>query len=298
MTKRTIIAIISLLLCLVACEKRPKGVLPEDKMVELLVDVHKSEAVMAVNHTKYSSERKKRVVREAVYLRHNTSQAEFDSSLVWYGNHIEEYMKIYSRVIKQLEEENEVVKELIAAENVQILTREGDTVDIWKQDRTHIFDAGKGENLLVFDINSDENFKRNDRFRLKIHVVNAPLSGSKAQAYLAIRHNYQNIHYNHKYIEKDGWTTIEIQSDDSTDLSTLYGYILLPPRADRHIMYIDSIELLRMHEKSGMPQYEYNIMEIRPDRFKKREGIKNKKKKEDTKREKILKKELILKPEI
>lgn len=273
--KRTIaITLAALLLLLGSCNDRAEGVLSEKQMVDLLIDIHKSEAVMALNYNRYPNDKSRQGVREAVYMRHNTTQAQFDTSLVWYGNHIDDYMKIYEQVIERLNTENEQIKALIAEDNSQILTAPGDTVDIWKQGRIHTFNAAKSENLLTFDITSDENFSPNDRFTLDIHVINAPRNGAKPQIYLAVRHNMQNIHYNHAEIRNDGWTTLKIQSDSATRMENIYGYMLLPRRPDNHVMYIDSIRLLRIHEKPGMPRYPYNIIETLPARITKRPGIK------------------------
>ena len=258
--KHGFVIFLSILLLFTACRKQPDGVLPADRMEDLLVDIHKTEAVMTLNHNKYPSDDKKRTMREAVFMRHNTSQEEFDYSLEWYGKNINIYMEIYDKVIERLKAENEAVKKLIAQDDAQILTQEGDTVDIWKQKRYQIFNAEKAENVLSFSINPDENFKRNDRFILRYHIVNAPHNGIKARAYMAIRHSEQNIHYNFDDVKSDGWNTLCVQSDSASNLNELYGYIAMPPRQDRHIMYIDSIELMRIHDKPETARYEYKVI--------------------------------------
>lgn len=255
------VAILSaILLIFVSCNQQPEGVLSEKEMENLLVDIHKTEAVITLNYSKYPGDEKKRVMREAVFMRHGTTQEQFDISLEWYGQHISKYMDIYDHVIERLQNENEIVKELIAQEDAQILTQEGDSVDIWKQDKFHIFNADKGENVLAFNINTDENFRRNDRFILRYHVVNAPHSGNKPRVYLAVRHKQHTIHYNYSQVEKEGWNTLDVQSDSTAHISEVYGYIAMSPRYDRHIMYIDSIELMRIHNKAGMTRLDYNIM--------------------------------------
>ena len=123
------------LLSLVSCKQQDEGILNKREMTDLLVDIHKSEAVIALNYSKFPNDSAKSVIREAVFNRHKITQAQFDSSLVWYGNHIEEYMEIYDKVIERLNQENEEIKALIAQDNAQILTRAGDTVDIWKRER-------------------------------------------------------------------------------------------------------------------------------------------------------------------
>lgn len=253
--------VIAMALLLTACKGQPDYVIEEDRMVDLLVDIHKTEAVINLNYSHFNSNEKKRGVREAVYMRHNTNKAQFDTSLVWYGNHLDVYMDVYDRVIAKLKEEDSYIKELIAQDDVQILTLEGDTIDIWKQERWHFFNSNKGENVLSFSIDKDENFKRRDHFTLRFHTINVPTTGNKVHAYIATRHNNQLINYNYATV-KEGWNTIKTQSDSLNNLNEIYGYIAMPPRNDGHIMYIDSIELIRIHNTPEMDNEEYNAIII------------------------------------
>ena len=248
---RILYIIIGLVLLLVACKSQPDYVIEEDRMVDILVDIHKTEAVINLNYSQVPTDEKKRIVREAVYMRHNTTKADFDTSLVWYGNHLDVYMNVYDRVIEKLKKEDAELKELIAQENAQILTLAGDTVDIWKQQRWHVFDANKGENILSFTIDTDENFKERDHFTLRFHTINTPSINNDAVAHIAIRHKKHLIHYNYSNV-KEGWNTIKVQTDSIQDLSAVYGYVAMPPRYDKHIMYIDSIELIRIHHTPDM----------------------------------------------
>ena len=268
--KRIITISLLLIALLSACRKQPDYVLSDKAMEEVLIDIHKTEAVISFNPTKYPSLDKKRALREAVYMRHNTTKAEFDSSMVWYGQHLDTYMDIYERVINRLEAENEEVKKLIAQDNSQTLTRAGDTIDIWKQTNHHIFNSDKGDNVLAFSITTDENFKPSDHFLFQIYVTNAPKTGVKPQIYLAIRHNQQTVHYNYGTVEREGWNIFKIQSDSAANLSEIYGYIAMPPRHDRHIMYVDSISLMRIHDKPGMPRKSYKVIDTNPDISKKK----------------------------
>lgn len=267
--KHKVAVILTLCLILFAsCKKEEPDVIPKEKMIELLVDIHKSEAVMTLNHSKYPTEDKKRTMREAVLMEHNITQEDFDKAIEYYSYNIEEYMEIYDCVIDRLKQENEYVKMLIARENAQTLTNEGDTVDIWKQERAHTFNPYIGDNILSFNITKDDNFNTKDLFTLRFHVINAP-KYNKAKAYLAIRHAQQNIHYNYCDIEGDGWYTLQLQSDSVIKLAEIYGYINMPQQPYQHIMYMDSIELVRIHNKPGMERVEYNVIETQQGRIKK-----------------------------
>lgn len=252
---------LAIVFVLTSCRSQPKYVIDEDRMVDLLIDIHKTEAVITLNYTSYPTDEKKRAMRQAVYMRHNISEAEFDTSLVWYGNHLDVYMDVYDRVIEQLKKEDEEIKKLIAEENVQILTLDGDTVDIWKQERWHVFNPNKGENILAFNIDKDDNFKRRDHFTLRFHTINIPQTGSPTIVYLAVRHNNQLIHYNYANI-REGWNTIKVQSDSINNLNEVYGYIAMPPRSDNHIMYVDSIELIRIHNTTAMSTEKFHAISI------------------------------------
>lgn len=278
-----------LVLCLLlfnGCKKEDPNIIPKEKMIELLVDIHKSEAVVTLNHSKFSTEGKKRSLREAVLMHHNVSQEQFDRTLEYYSYNIEEYMEIYECVIDRLKQENEYIKMMIARENTQTLTADGDTIDIWKQDRSHIFNPYTGDNILSFNITKDDNFRNKDHFTLRFHAVNTPRY-NPAKAYFAIRHNQQNIHYNYMTIERDGWHTLHLQSDLTTTMNEIYGYIAMPLQPYRHIMYIDSIELIRIHDNPEITPAEYNVIETQLGRIKKREGFEDidREEKKDRKKE-------------
>lgn len=58
-------------------------------------------------------------------MRHGVTREQFDTTLVWYGHHIETYMKIYDRVVERLKAENEEAKKLLAEENSQTMSQPG-----------------------------------------------------------------------------------------------------------------------------------------------------------------------------
>ena len=66
--KHTVFIILSVLL-IVSCSRRPDYLIGEKEMEDLLVDIHKSEAVIESNYSLYSSNADKKKLREAVFLR-------------------------------------------------------------------------------------------------------------------------------------------------------------------------------------------------------------------------------------
>ena len=92
------------LLCL-ATGCRPRGILHSWEMRSLLVDLHKTDAILQVAGVSHNSTEVKAIYYAQVLEKHGVTQAEFDSSLVWYTDHPQLFDKIYPRVLKDLKAE-------------------------------------------------------------------------------------------------------------------------------------------------------------------------------------------------
>lgn len=253
---KKLVYLIIALFVLAACSHDPDYVIDEKDMVDLLVDVHKAEAVIESNYNQYSSKADKKKLREAVFLKHGITQEQFDTNLVWYGHHIEEYMKIYEQVVERLKAENEEAKKLLAEDNSQTMSQPGDSVDVWKQRRAHVFDTRQASNLLTFDIAPDENFRTRDYFELRFKVLLLPKLSVKPQVYLAARHINHDIVYNQLDIDREGWHSLPLQTDSAMALSRINGYIVLPMQTVPGTMYVDSLTLIRRHYNDRIPVVE------------------------------------------
>ena len=253
---KKLVYLIIALSVLAACSHDPDYVIGEKDMVDLLVDVHKAEAVIESNYNQYSSKADKKKLREAVFLKHGITQEQFDTNLVWYGHHIEDYMKIYEQVVERLKAENEEAKKLLAEDNSQTMSQPGDSVDVWKQRRAHVFDTRQASNLLTFDIAPDENFRTRDYFELRFKVLLLPKLSVKPQVYLAARHINHDIVYNQLDIDREGWHSLPLQTDSAMALSRINGYIVLPMQTVPGTMYVDSLTLIRRHYNDRIPAVE------------------------------------------
>lgn len=76
-------------------------------MRQVLVDLHKTDALLQVSGLMHGHNEAEDIYYAMVLEQHGITQAEFDSSLVWYTAHPQLFDKIYPRVLKQLEHERE-----------------------------------------------------------------------------------------------------------------------------------------------------------------------------------------------
>lgn len=93
--------------CLLMGGCRPRGVLSSRQMRLVLVDLHRADAVLQVGGYTYGHEDELGKAYQIVLEKHGVTQAQFDSSLVWYTDHPQIFDKIYPKVVKQLEDDNE-----------------------------------------------------------------------------------------------------------------------------------------------------------------------------------------------
>ena len=90
-----------LLVCVAMLGCRPRGVLSNREMREVLYDLHRADgAIQVAGYYKN------------VLDKHGITQAEFDSSLVWFTDNPQIFNKIYPKVIARLETDLEVEKQI------------------------------------------------------------------------------------------------------------------------------------------------------------------------------------------
>ena len=73
----------------------------------MLVDLHKTDAMLQLSGLQYGHDEAANIYYAMTLERHGVTQAQFDSSLVWYTAHPLLFNKIYPKVLKELAREKE-----------------------------------------------------------------------------------------------------------------------------------------------------------------------------------------------
>lgn len=106
------------LLFLASCGSgtKPEGLLSEDKMVEVLVDIHLTEGITSALPVAYDSSRLLyNLLEKDVFLKHEVSDSVFTQSMQYYLRDPADMENIYARVIDSLvvrESSDEILDEL------------------------------------------------------------------------------------------------------------------------------------------------------------------------------------------
>ncbi|WP_192346404.1 DUF4296 domain-containing protein [Algoriphagus sp. Y33] len=93
------------ILSLVSCDsaKKPEGLLSEEKMVEVLIDIHLTEGITSSMPVAYDSSRVLySLLEKDVFLKHEVIDSVFTQSMLYYLRDPDEMERIYSRVVDSL----------------------------------------------------------------------------------------------------------------------------------------------------------------------------------------------------
>lgn len=144
----------------------PKDILQPKEMEELLYDYHFAQVMSSEvsNRDNY----KKQLYYNYVFEKHHTTQAQFDSSMVWYTRYPKELSEIYERLSIRLQRENTLLTQRLEQQEGKSFTMlSGDTVDLWYLQAQQLLLAKPLANKLSFSITADSTFYERDIFEWK-----------------------------------------------------------------------------------------------------------------------------------
>lgn len=157
-------------LSLGSCSGVPPGVIPPERMSELIADIHVGESYVDYNGSSFCTDSARERLRQSIYRRHGVTEAEVDSSLAWYGHNIDVYNDVYTHSIEILENRRDKLgKSLTSQASVSV---DGDSVDIWTGSRHVDITPRSPAQEIRFDIMPDSTNHRGDSYVWRIKVLN------------------------------------------------------------------------------------------------------------------------------
>ena len=163
-----------LLILLSGCSMRPWGVLSQEDMVAVLLDVHIAEAAMKVVDT--SAKRiEKQEYYNTIFEKHNITKEKFDKSLDWYARHPKLLVEVYDEVKVEAERLQERV-EAYEFHPDDKPRREDSiaTFDLWHWDRERLLTLGEDSIIpidsLHFSITDSNYFYKSESLQLYLKM--------------------------------------------------------------------------------------------------------------------------------
>lgn len=219
--KWTLLACLTLL---TSCGKEiPNDIIQPQEMEKILYDYHLS---MGMSNNQKNTERAAQ--KNYIFQKHGVTEAEFDSSMVWYTRESKELMTIYENLDKRFNREyNHVEQLLLSREEANAhMPISGDTVDIWRKAKMYWMTKYPLNNQLVFEITGDTTYHQRDSFIWNMDYIF--LSPGEAIMGMNIVYENDSVIGTTQVIKESGSQSIHLYTDSTYAIKMLNGFIHIP----------------------------------------------------------------------
>jgi hypothetical protein len=240
-------------LLLSACKPSiPTEIIQPDDMEDLLYDYYVAQNITGDQRDGYDYRAKYN--NGLVFKKHGVTEAEFDSSLVYYYNHIEDLYKIYESVQARLSNEAiELGASVGDVERYMKRSLSGDTMDIWTGHRHHLLFPQPPYNIFQFVQKADTACRANDSYMMTFGSSFLVQSGSRsATALLSVVYENDSVFTKSISVPLSGTINLDIP-ECGLRAKEFRGYFYMPERqgadnaSDMCLYMADHIQLMRFH---------------------------------------------------
>ncbi len=250
---RKLVSLTVLLALLMACKPTvPSRYVQPDDMADILYDYHVAQAM-----TSYQGDESvgRHVNFAAVLRKYDVSEADFDSSLVYYYSHADRLKTIYERVNERLDAEAAALGVAIGPMNqFSQYSASGDTANVWTLQTDVLLAAGPAMNRFDFTVKGDSTYRRGDSFMFQF-VSDYIWQGGTKDVVLCMVARYEgdSIVQTYSHYSSAGACQLRLPANDKAALKELKGYIYLHAGDDdarmRRLMFVSQMQLIRFHNK-------------------------------------------------
>ena len=144
----------------------PSYVIPERKMERILYDYHLAQGMAEARGGDVEANRYLYV--QKVFEKYQVTEAEFDTSMVWYSGHASHLTNIYKRLDARLDRTSREAGLNIPEEDKYArFTTEGDTANVWRGDEILFVGGNREDNLYSVVMPADTAYHQGDYFMFR-----------------------------------------------------------------------------------------------------------------------------------
>ena len=240
---------------IISCKPQvPSKYIQPDDMEDLIYDFHLAQGIAVQQEG--NDEYNRRLALELVLKDHGYTQAEFDSSLVYYYTRADRFQEIYKNVQLRLDKESEKYGGAVSQfQNIASSSLSGDTADVWKGERMLMLFNDRPYHIYKFSFAADTTYHAGDSFLLTFNTTWLMQNGNRqAAAYMVVTYANDSTTKAFSTISTSGLSTLRIPYCKEP-VKQVRGYIMcgMRPNTDGNndlcVLYIDNIQLARFHNK-------------------------------------------------
>lgn len=245
-----VLSSIFILTVFASCIDRPDCVLDESQLADVLVDVHRAEGLLELqqNNTRKLSEtdQYQREVIAAVLAKHGVTRQQYDSTMMWYAQHLKLLTRVYAHVDERLNDEHDRWSLLVEESRSFAVSQAGDSVELWTLRPHLVLDRQRYQDLRFWEIASDSNYVAGDTLRWQF-VVRGLREGQKVIAQMSLDHE-GTIGQASRVVDRSGRYQLTVQPDSVQSFtSAILALVLKQDSTCLSPVFVDSLSLVRLH---------------------------------------------------
>ncbi len=239
-----------LMLSLVSCEiKRPRGVLSDSEMENVLYDYHIAKSM--ADQLPYTENYKRTLYIDAALKKHGLTQADFNTSMEWFSGNPDVLSQIYENLCTRLKTQKGKLDHMLALRNnAPKESLPGDSVNIWAWQKIYRLTGSPFNNKVSFVFPADANFQVRDIFhwnvRFRFPKGNPDPAHAPVMVMQIVLQNDSLINDSRR-IYNAGGQKITLRSDSIHSVKEVKGFIYYPAGSLDKIILVDRISLMRHH---------------------------------------------------
>ena len=245
-----------ILMLVVACKPTvPSEYIQPGDMEDILYDYHLALAMSRQQRGGGNIDFNRSLYFQSVLKKYGVTEAEFDSSLVYYYSHAYRLKDIYSEVNQRLSDEATNLGVAVGDINrYSQYSTTGDTANIWNQRTDLILMPCPTMNRFDFTVKVDSTFKKGDSFMFQFMSEYIWQNGSKdVMVCIVCKYEGDSIIQTANHVALGGTAQVRVPANREKKLKEMRGFIYLKGGDDdsntRKMMFISQIQLIRFHDK-------------------------------------------------
>ena len=224
---------------------------------DILYDYHVAQAMANESQSMSGEERNyhQNAYFHAVLKKYGVSEAEFDSSLVYYYSHADRLRGIYQRVKERLNDEAKALGASVGDINkYSTYSTTGDTANVWQNETDLLLTPLPTSNRYDIYVKADTSYYKGDTFMFQFMSDFIYQSGSRdAVVCLVAKYENDSTTQTISHISMTGQTQVRVPQNREGTLKELRGFIYLNNNdrnnEARKMLFISQIQLIRFHTK-------------------------------------------------
>ncbi len=232
----------------------PSQYIQQDDMEDILYDYHLAQAMAERSDERTEAKFNETLYYHAVLEKHGVTEADFDSSLVYYYTYTDRLTQIYNNISKRLEDEALRLGTVVGGmDKYSQYSADGDTANVWSDATSMVLTPHSPYNKFTFKIETDSTYLLGDKFLFQFDADFLIQDGSSREANICMVLRYKNdsvATYNN-IVRRDGPTQMTMFSDMKVRLKEICGFVFVGPGVKQEsmkILFLDKVQLVRFHK--------------------------------------------------